>query len=524
MGRQMSDTTDDAPGLVEPTADAAALLAGVEQLFAELVGLRAGTDHDASHPTVAAPTVTPTVTPTVPPPLTTPAATPVTTPDQGRSTPEPDRSAPEEIRPAADQGLGALGTIPLMAAQGWFHTTDAVVSPGTSTTLALMVTNLGDEVEHFALTPTGMAAGWTTIRPAHITLFGGAQQSVDVEIVPPRLPGTTAGPTSLGVRIVPTANPDDVATAEVALEVAPTFDRRITVLQPAMRSRRRATFELLVENLGNVQASCRLHLIEPTSRLDGDFDPPAVGVEPGGSTLVRLRTRATRRQWERQARSVPFTVDADQTGAPTVSTTATFIQAPVLPERLWPRLAAVGALGLALAGVWFGVVRPEIQRAAEQAVNTLPAATTVPDAVIPDPAADPTATTAPTPATVDALDEGRPFSANLPSGAAPFQQSAQTYTVPAGSRLLLTQFIVQNPYGDEGSAVLRIGSIPFEYDLVNLDGIDANQGFLDPVQLAAGETITFEVSCGAVGRAGAAGCSPSATIIGRLVDADDVGI
>jgi hypothetical protein len=57
--------------------------------------------------------------------------------------------------------------------------------------------------------------------------------------------------------------------------------------------------------------------------------------------------------------------------------------------------------------------------------------------------------------------------------------------------------------------------VHIEYDLVNLDGIDANQGFLEPLELGGGATITFEVSCGAVGRTGATACSSSARVASR---------
>lgn len=408
-----------------------------------------------------------------------------------------------------------------MAAQGSFNVGDVAVEPGTRVVVGLMVTNLGDATESFVLTPIGMAAGWTAIRPAYITLFGGSSESVDVEVMAPRLPSTTAGPTSLGVRIVPQAHPDDVSTAEISLSVAPTYDRRLTVLQPAVRSRRRATFEVMMENLGNVQASCRLHLAEPTSRLDGDFDPPAVGVEPGGSSLVRLRVRARRRQWERRSRSIPFAVEADQEGTATISATATFVQASVLPERLWSRAATVLVLAGALAGAWFGLIRPEIDRAAERAVAGLAPTSTPTLPPDPDVSVAPTTTV---PAIPPTGDTGEPFSANLPGGAGAAEQSTQTYTVPDGSTLLITQFIVQNPFGDLGSAVLRLGAIPFEYDLANLDGFDANQGFVDPVQLGSGDTVTFEVTCSAVGRVGADTCSPSATVIGRLIANDDLGV
>jgi hypothetical protein len=409
--------------------------------------------------------------------------------------------------------------------QGRFNISEAAVEPGSRLVVALLVTNLGTTTESFVLAPTGMAAGWTSIRPAYITLFGGSSESVDVEVLAPRLPSTTAGPTALGVRIVPQTDPDDVVTTEMTLHVAPTTDRRITVLQPAVRSRRRATFEVVIENLGNAQASCRMHLSEPTSRLDGDFEPPAVGVEPGGSSLVRVKVRARRIQWERRSRSIPFAIEVDQQGTPTVSADAMFVQAPILPERLWARLAGAAVFGGALAGLWFGVVTPEIQRAAERAVADLPApavtAAPGPDTPGPD-TPGPDATVAPT--IVPTGDLGEPFSSSLPSGASVSEQSTQTYTVPQGSVLLVTQFIVQNPFGDEGSAVLRLGTIPFEYDLANLDGIDANQGFVDPVQLNAGDTITFVVTCAAIGRAGAETCSPSAAVIGRMLPADDIGI
>jgi hypothetical protein len=396
--------------------------------------------------------------------------------------------------------------------QGRFNISEAAVEPGSRLVVALLVTNLGNTTESFVLAPTGMAAGWTNIRPAYITLFGGSSESVDVEVLAPRLPSTTAGPTALGVRIVPQTDPDDVVTTEMTLHVAATHDRRLTVLQPAVRSRRRATFEVMIENLGNAQASCRMHLAEPTSRLDGDFDPPAVGVEPGGSSLVRVKVRARRNQWERRSRSIPFAIEADQQGTPTASADATFVQAPVLPERLWTRLAGVVAVGALLAGLWFGVITPEIRRAAERAVADLPAPSIT---AAPGPEASvPAITVAPTIAPTG--DLGEPFSSSLPSGAKVSEQSTQTYTVPQGSALLVTQFIVQNP--------LRLGTIPFEYDLANLDGVDANQGFVDPVQLNPGDTITFIVTCAAIGRAGAETCSPSATVIGRMLAADDVGV
>ena len=407
--------------------------------------------------------------------------------------------------------------LPDVTVQGWFATNDAQIEPGTATTLALTVTNLGNTTESYALTPTGLPAAFSTIRPAYITLFGGSQETVEVEVSAPRLPSTTAGATALGVRIVPQNTPDDVEHVEVTLHVAATYDRRLQMLQPAIRSRRRATYEMMVENQGNSQASCRMHLIDPTGRLDGDFDPPAAGIEPGGTALVRLKMRATRRQWQRRSRAIGFRVEADQQGAPTAEAPASFIQAPMVPERLVARSAMLALAAAALAGAWFGLVRPAIDRAAERAVAGIEPATPVttlrPGSA--DPGITPTTVAAVPPGTPEA--DGEPFSAPLPGSAAQNATSKQSYTAPSDARFLITDFFVQNPFGDEGTATLRVGAVSFEWDLVNLDGADAAKQFVTPLQLLPGEQVVFEVTCASIGRQGAATCSVAAVVNGRLV-------
>jgi hypothetical protein len=403
--------------------------------------------------------------------------------------------------------------------QGWFATNDAQIEPGVAGRLALTITNLGSSTESYALSPTGLAAGFSTIRPAYVTLFGGSEETVEVEVSAPRLPSTTAGPTALGVRIVPQNSPDDVAHVELTLHVASTFDRRLQMLQPAIRSRRRATFEMMIENHGNTQASCRMHLIDPSGRLDGDFDPPAAGVEPGGTTLVRLKLRTTKLQWERRSRAIPFRVEADQQGAPTAETTASFIQAPLVPERLWARLAALVLLAAALAGTWIGVVRPAIDDAAERAVAdselAAPATTVVTQTTLPSDSSLGPDETVPG---VDAGPEvvGEPFSVGLPGGAGLNETSTQSYTAPEGSAFAITDFFVQNPFGDQGSARLQVGTVSFEWDLVNLDGIDATKQFVTPMVVLPGEQVVFEVTCAEIGRQGAASCSATAVVNGRL--------
>lgn len=399
----------------------------------------------------------------------------------------------------------------LVTVQAQFEVEVAQVRPGDSVSLRLSVTNLGDATETCSLSPTGLAASWTTITPASITLFAGSQQTVVVQVSPPRLPSTTAGPTALGVRVVPLNEPDEVEHCEIGLDIAVTTDRRVTVLQPVLRGRRRAVYELLVENRGNSQANCTLYLIDPTGRLDGRFDPPATGVEPGGSSLVRLKLTATRRHWERRSRTLPFRVDADEPRVASVSADASFVQAPMLPERLGSRLAGlVVAAGLVVLA-WAMAVRPAIDEAARRAVDDIAPVASVTPVVPTDSAPEPTDTAS--------TDEGEPFSTVLTSGGPAAETSSQSYTVPDGMVLLVTDYVVQNPFADSGIVRLRLGERELQWDLsLHLDGTDVVNRLLTPVAIAAGEAAVFEVDCAEVGRVGSASCSATALVAGRLVE------
>jgi hypothetical protein len=410
-----------------------------------------------------------------------------------------------------------------MAAQAWFSRGDIEVVPGTSAVFQLTIVNLGDTTETFSLAPVGLAAGWTTIRPGSVTLFGGSQEVVDVEVQPPLLPSTTAGPTALTVRIVPQSDPDDVGSSETTLQVGPTFTRRLHMLQPALRARRTAVFEMMLENQGNTQASCRLHLLDPTGRVDGDFDPPAAGVEPGASSLIRLKVHANRLQWERRSRTVQFTIDADQPGCPTATAPVTFVQASMIPERLFGRLLALAAAIAALAGVWYGIVKPSIRDAADDAVTEqLPAAISSTSVaitpVVPASPNDSVPVSIVTPIAPPIVDEGTLFSTLLAPPAPAGQTAALTVDVPPGTTFQLTDFAVQNPNKDAGVAVVMNGANPiYTISLADVLG-DKRIALVSPIEVVGGTALVFQVTCNGGGDL-SGNCTTSMLVSGRMVPA-----
>lgn len=412
-----------------------------------------------------------------------------------------------------------------MSLQASFARTDVDIAPGSTAFLELHVTNLADEEEAVSIISSGVTASWTNVQPRTLTLAPGSEQTVEVEVRPPRLPSTSFGPTSLAVRIVPHEHPDETITAETVLVVSASTERQLTLLQQALRGRRGAVFELVLDNRGNTVASCRLELVDHSGRVDATFDPPSVGVEPGGSTLVKMRLRAKRSLWERRARTIPFRVDATQTGSPTTSASGTFAQSPAVPRQAIGRLiTALATIGL-LVGAWFAVARPAIRQAAKDAVaeertdsSTIADGSAVVSTVGPSTSIGTVTTTSAAPSEPGTA-EPVSFTYALEASTPPGQTNTQIYTVPLGKVLRIRQLYLQNPRRDLGEAkLLRGQSTLFTWSLDDTPTLDIP--FVAPgVELVAGDQLILEVTCAGVGDQTLNACVPSLTVLGSLVDA-----
>lgn len=422
-----------------------------------------------------------------------------------------------------------------MSVQVWFAPEDVTVRPGESASLTLFVENVGDTTESFAVIPAGLAAAWTTVTRTNLTLFGGSRDAVEVVVRPPAIHTTTAGPTTVAVRVIPQLHPDDTVVAETLVEIDAFDDRRITVLQPLQRVRRRARYEFLVENHGNNLANCRLHLIDPSGRVDGQFDPPAVGVAPGASSLVRLRAKAVRGGFRPSERQLEFEIEAAEPDHQAALGRATLIQTPTVPLRWLGQAAGAVAVIGALIAAWFGVVRPELRDAAERAVDDRlaeldaageleagPAAEAAPvsTAVLGDPAGTSTITTAAPPAIAEQPVEYAAYRIDV--DAANDQTRRSSAVVPAGSEFHLTDVVLQNPHRDLGLAtLLRDDTVLYEWNLGQMNSANEFQPRISPLPFLPGENIVLSVECEASGRPQGTGCQIGVLLTGYLTPAAD---
>jgi hypothetical protein len=274
----------------------------------------------------------------------------------------------------------------------------------------------------------------------------------------------------------------------------------------------------MVDNHGNNLASCRLHLVDASGRVDGSFDPPAVGVAPGSSSLVRLKLRARRSFFRRAERQVDFEIEATEPEHEPASGRATLIQPPTIPIR------TIGKVALALAGIalvilaWYSVVRPEIRDAADRAVadRVEDFTTTV--------TTDATTTTTTLPVEEDdpveaaAAPVGEAQSYRIAVDVGITQERAESISVPPDSQFLMTDLVLQNPNGDLGTAqLLRNGDLLYTWDLGAMNSANEFQPRISPLPFAPSDNIVLSVACEAAGKPSGTGCDIAVLMTGMLV-------
>jgi hypothetical protein len=404
-----------------------------------------------------------------------------------------------------------------VSVQAWFSNDEATIAPGEQLILPLTVHNLAQTTESYTILPAGLAASWTSVSLGNLTLFGGSQEVIDVTITPPALPSTSAGATAIAIRVIPLGDPDDAVVAEATVAIDAYDDCRIVPLQPVVRARHRATFEFMVENHGNTVASCRLHLVDPTGRIDGDFDPPAIGVAPGGSSLVRLKARAQRGLFRRSSRTLDFEIEAARQGHDPVSAPLALVQSPSIPTAAVGRAAVAIALVAGLLLAWFALVQPAIEDAVRDEVDRQIGAIG-PDGSTPVP--DVTTTVPDTDQGDATTDPGTPDYFRLAAAAPLTQVVTETRTIPDGQIFDVTDVRIGNPFDDTGVATLLVNDEQlFTWSLANVRG-SYFEPRVTPIRLQPGDNVTFSVRCDEIGDVNRSTCTNEVLVGGLTLAAD----
>ena len=408
-----------------------------------------------------------------------------------------------------------------MSVQAWFSNDEVELDAGSPATLTLSIQNVGEATANYTIVPSGFTANWITLGRCNLTLFAGSIDTVEVSVTPPRLPTTSAGPTIIGVRVFSVDDPAAAENVETTLDIQPFDDRRIVALHPVARARRRSNFDFMVENHGNGLASCRLRLVDPSGRIGGTFDPPAVGVAPGGSSLVRFRAKAGGLV-RRHLRTLNFEIEAEQPGHNPSASDFTLIQPPTISVGTIAKFVGVLALLGGLVATWFGAIKPAIEDATTIAVNEEVAGfQQTLDELGADInlAADATETTGTTPVALE-TEAGTPSFQRLSASPALAGTESDSFSIGEGQQFDLTDVRIENNNDDSGRASLAVnGDEIYVWSLDNVRG-SLFEPRITPLRLQAGDNVTLTVRCDNVGSPVVGTCESAVNLSGRTLDSD----
>lgn len=215
--------------------------------------------------------------------------------------------------------------------------TSTVVPGAAASTLTLRVRNTTDQVEEYQLTAVGPLARWTRLSPERLRIYPGDEGTATVTVEVPRTSDAAAGPTPLGIRVVPQVNSQLTDVAECSVTITPFGELRAQMTPVTLRARLSGFVRISVENRGNMPLMVN---------LEGKDDEDVLRFDKGGIDAVRvpaatlsrpqLRIRSVRRRLIARQVRYPFAVtvspvnEESAAGALPVELRGTYIQRSLL--------------------------------------------------------------------------------------------------------------------------------------------------------------------------------------------------
>lgn len=384
------------------------------------------------------------------------------------------------------------------------------VEPGQEAAVELRLRNDGRVVDEFTLDVLGDSAAWAVVEPPTLSLFPGAEGTARVVFRPPRAATTPAGPIPFGVRAASREDPQGSSVEEGTVEVGSFLEPFAELVPRTSRGSRGAAHDLAVDNRGNVRLNAVVQGGDADNLLRFDVAPPSVVVEPGEAGFAKVKVRPTKTFWRGPAKTRPFQLSVVPEDHLPITLDGALLQEAILPPWFGRAVAALLALLIGALLFWFLVLRPSIQSAATEALEsplaslrsdvnsalgaaglpTMPAeGGGVPSAPPPTPTLEPGAsapppTPTPTPGTaIPGL--GTPVDGVLREGSTSFE--------PSGT-LFVTDLVFSNLNGREGVIVVRRGGTELlRLALGNIRDLDYH--FVTPIVIPAGDSLNIDLAC-----------------------------
>jgi hypothetical protein len=440
------------------------------------------------------------------------------------------------------------------------------VSPGGEAQAEISVKNSGPVVDSFTFSVLGEAAPWAACEPGTISLFPGESGTARILVRMPAGSDAPYGPVPFAVRVASSEDPPGSVVEEGVLEIGPLSLVTADLAPRTGRARgmRASRHRIAVDNHGNAPAVIQFAGGDDADTVHVQVRPPELQVPAGAAVFAGVRVRARRRFWRGPAVTHRFHVTACQPGEAPVRSEGTLLQEAVLPGWLPKAIALAAVAAISAVALWFGVLRPVVrdaatsagaaaaQRVLNQSQQQAGAGSTVAaggagsgSSAGATPSPHPAAGTPKPRVSGIPVTGGRgsgtggsgtggsgsgssgggagtggpggggssPPAAGLPAPV-PFAQTldtaSPTITTPAKHALALTDLVMQNPAGDQGTLTIsRAGQVLFTEQLADFRDYDLH--FITAIMVRAGQSLSFSVGCK---NSGGRACTPVVLISG----------
>ena len=188
------------------------------------------------------------------------------------------------------------------------------IEPGQRDRVMALIRNQGSIVDNYQLRVEGMPDDWWSIYPDTVYLVpfgtgGTYEQEVEVHIHPPRSPEAKAKLWELEVVAHSKAQSRTAASAPMGLVIQP-YTETATVIRPQRaKGRRKAHYDVAVENKANAPVLIALEGEDPDDELDFGFNRPPHEVPPGKTIESGMQVRPPKQIWIGRATEKRFTVN-----------------------------------------------------------------------------------------------------------------------------------------------------------------------------------------------------------------------
>jgi beta-lactam-binding protein with PASTA domain len=182
------------------------------------------------------------------------------------------------------------------------HTLLATVEPGQRERVLALVRNQSGIVDNYKLTVEGLPQEWWSIYPDTVYLvpFGSGgtyEQEVEIHLHPPRTPKAEAKLWELKVVAHSKAHEKTATEEPLALAIKPYIDTTTKVRPERKKGRRKADYDVAVENKANAPVLIALEGEDPDAELQYGFNRPPVEIPPGQTVTAKMRVRPPKQLW-----------------------------------------------------------------------------------------------------------------------------------------------------------------------------------------------------------------------------------